>query len=448
MSDPQAPSIRPGRLDPETIAENFADLHEPLQAHEANVEADRCYFCYDAPCMQACPTSIDIPLFIRQISTGQANGAAKTILSSNIMGGMCARVCPTETLCEEVCVRETAEGEPVKIGELQRYATDHLMETQQAHPFERAPDTGKHIAVVGAGPAGLSCAHKLAQLGHKVTILEARDKPGGLNEHGIAAYKSTNDFAAREVDFILGIGGIAINKGVQLGTDAKLSDLANDHDAVFLAMGLGDVSQLNIDGEDASGVEDAVRYIETLRQSKDLSKLPVGRHIIVIGGGMTAIDVAVQTKHLGAETVTICYRRGAEDMNASDFEQVVAQTAGVTIRHHLQPKRIDATDGHVTGIEMEYTTQNGSLKGTGETLVLPADQIFKAIGQKFASDPLAGTDFAMENGRIAVDENHRTSMAGVWAGGDCIAGDEDLTVVAVEHGKVAATDIHKSLTAT
>lgn len=445
MPTPKSSDVKTARLTASQYAENFSDLHEPLTRHEALVEADRCYFCYDAPCMNACPTSIDIPLFIRQISTQNPKGAARTILAQNIMGGMCARVCPTETLCEEVCVREVAEGKPVKIGLLQRFATDYLMQMDPAHPFERAPSSGRRVAVVGGGPAGLSCAHRLAMHGHDVTIFEQRPKAGGLNEFGIAAYKSTDDFAAKEVAYILGIGGITIAHEKVLGRDMTVEGLAQEFDAVFLGMGLPNVRDLGLAGDDAEGCLDAVDYIAQLRQSNDLSNLPVGRNVVVIGGGMTAIDVATQVKLLGAENVTICYRRGPEGMNASDYEQEVAQTHGVTIRHWLQPSKIFTEAGAVTGIELEYTTQNGSLTGTGETLTLAADQIFKAIGQSYDPSPLDGSEIALENGRIAVDEHHRTSQGGIWAGGDCIAGDEDLTVVAVEHGKIAAEDIHKTL---
>ncbi|MEL6587780.1 MAG: FAD-dependent oxidoreductase, partial [Pseudomonadota bacterium] len=216
--------IVPGRLGPEDLARNFEDLHPPLDAHEALVAADRCYFCHDAPCITACPTDIDIPLFIRQIATGTPEASAKTILEQNILGGMCARVCPTETLCEQVCVREVAEGKPVEIGRLQRYATDTLME-KGVHPFRRAPDTGKHVAVVGAGPAGLACAHRLAMYGHKVTIFDARPKPGGLNEYGIAAYKTTDDFAQAEVEWLLKIGGIAIEHNMPVGPELTVAQL-------------------------------------------------------------------------------------------------------------------------------------------------------------------------------------------------------------------------------
>lgn len=438
--------VRSARLDASVYADNFSDIHPPLDHHEALVEADRCYFCYDAPCMNACPTGIDIPLFIRQIAAGNPDGAARTILKENILGGMCARVCPTETLCEEVCVRETAEGKPVKIGLLQRYATDHLME-KGIHPFKRAAATGRKIAVVGAGPAGLSCAHRLAMHGHDVTIFEARPKGGGLNEYGIAAYKSVNDFAQRELEFLLAIGGITIEAGKALGRDITLDGLMADYDAVFLGMGLGNVNALRLAGEDAEGVLDAVDYIAELRQSGDLSGLEIGRRIVVVGGGMTAIDIATQSKLLGAEEVTIAYRRDQEAMKASAYEQELAQTHGVTIRTSLAPKALvrDAA-GAVTGIELEYTAMSdGKLVGIGETVTLPADQVFKAIGQTFAGGPLDGSGLATEGGRIRTDEERHTSLEKVWAGGDCIVGGEDLTVAAVEDGKIAAESINRML---
>ena len=438
-----------GRLEQSEYEENFSDYHPPLNKHEATVEADRCYFCYDAPCTIACPTSIDVPLFIRQISAGNPKGAAKTIFEENILGGMCARVCPTETLCEEACVREAAEGKPVKIGQLQRFATDTLMSEGAEHPFERAEPTGRKVAVVGAGPAGLSCAHRLAMHGHDVTLFEARAKGGGLSEYGIAAYKSVDDFAQNELQFILDIGGITIETGKALGSDISVEALASDYDAVFLGIGLANVNALGIDGEEADGCEDAVEYIAQLRQASDLSQMPVGRHIVVIGGGMTAIDVATQTKLLGAEEVTIAYRRGQEAMNASEYEQDLAQTNGVTIRHWLQPKALVRHDnGSVAGIELEYTSQsNGTLSGTGETVTLRADQVFKAIGQNFDDGPLAGSGLDLDGGRIKTDENRKTNLANVWAGGDCVRSGEDLTVVSVEDGKIAAESIHATLSA-
>lgn len=443
------PDISAGRLAAADYGKNFSDVHPPLTAHEAVVESDRCYFCFDAPCTIACPTSIDIPLFIRKIGTGNVEGAAETIFSANILGGMCARVCPTETLCEEACVRNTAEEKPVRIGLLQRHATDHYLERHSAFGL-RAPATGRKVAVVGAGPAGLACAHELALKGHDVTIFEARGKAGGLNEFGIAAYKATDDFAQREVDFVLGVGGISVEAGKALGRDFTLADLKASYDAVFLGLGLQAVNALGVEGEETAGVVDAVRWIEDLRQSPDKSGIEVGARIVVIGGGMTAVDAAIQAKKLGADEVTIAYRRGPSEMGASRYEQELAQVNGVRILHWVAPKRIVSEGNAVAAVDFERTALDvsGRLIGTGRNLRLPADQVMKAIGQTFVSGPVeSGETVALDGGRIAVDAELRTSLAGVWAGGDCIRGGEDLTVQAVDHGKRAALSIHAALSA-
>ena len=378
-------------------------------------------------------------MFIRQISTGLPKNAAKTIFDQNIMGGMCARVCPTETLCEEVCVREVAEGKPVKIGMLQRYATDELM-AEEKHPYNRAKPTGKKVAVLGGGPAGLACAHRLSMHGHDVTIFEARKKTGGLNEYGIAAYKTVDDFAAREVQFILSIGGITI----KTGKAPKLPDLQKNFDSVFLGFGLQGVNALGARNEDADGVEDAVHYIAELRQAKDVSKLPVGRRVLVIGGGMTAIDIAIQSKLLGAEDVTVLYRRGAEHMKASAYEQELAQTKGVKIKHWVQPRKVLTRGKTAIGLKCDYTKMDkGKLVPTGETFEIPADMIFKAIGQTAIN--VTGGALALINGRIKIDAEKRTSVNGIWAGGDCAAGGKDLTVAAVDDGRRAAESIHAYL---
>lgn len=434
-----AQGTQAGRLDPDEYAAQFADLHAPLDGHEALVAADRCYFCHDAPCITACPTDIDIPLFIRQIATGTSEAAARTIFEQNILGGMCARVCPTETLCEQVCVREVAEGKPVEIGRLQRYATDALM-AKGAHPFKRAAPTGKTVAVVGAGPAGLACAHRLAMLGHEVTVYDARPKAGGLNEFGIAAYKSTDDFAAREVDWLLQIGGIAIETGKALGRDVTLAEVQSGFDAVFLGMGLGGVNALSIDGSDKTGVADAVEFIAELRQSDDLSTLPIGRDVVVIGGGMTAVDAAVQAKLLGALNVTMVYRRGRSQMNASPYEQDLAASKGVRIITNASPVAVHG-NGVVREVEFEYTSDD--LTPSGEKFRLAADQVFSAIGQTLQSDGLP----ALDGRKVKVDAAGRTSVQGVWAGGDCAAGGDDLTVTAVAEGRDAAMDMHATLMA-
>lgn len=439
------PGLKAGRLDAAEYVKNFSDLHPRLGDHEALVASDRCYFCHDAPCMTACPTSIDIPMFIRQIATGNPLGSAKTIFDQNILGGMCARVCPTETLCEEACVRNTAEERPVEIGRLQRYATDiAIAEGRQF--YTPAAETFRKIAVVGAGPAGLACAHRLAMNGHFVTIYDHREKAGGLNEYGIAAYKTTNDFAQTEVDYVLSIGNIDVLNGQMLGRDFTLAELQSQYDAVFLGVGLGNVNMLHTPGGQINGVLDAVEFIANLREADDKADVPVGRNVVVIGGGMTAIDAAIQAKLLGAETVTICYRRGKEHMNASEFEQDLAASKGVTIRHWLQPKDIDHKGGHVSSIKLEYThLENGLMKGTGHTTEIATDQILVAIGQKL--DTLGLADLKTEGGKIAIDAEGRTSIPGVWAGGDCAFGGQDLTVSAVAMGRDAAESINRSLAA-
>ena len=442
-NSPLTPGLAAARLPAEAIAAGFSDHDPALQPHEAAVAADRCYFCYDAPCVTACPTGIDIPLFIRQIATDTTQAAAQTILSSNILGGMCARVCPTETLCEGACVGEEAEGKPVEIGRLQRFATDLALEMPQ--PFARAANTGKRVAVVGAGPAGLACAHRLAMHGHAITIYEARPKPGGLNEFGIAAYKATEQFAQREVDWLLGIGGIALECGKALGRDVTLQALRAEYDAVFLAVGLGAVNDAGLGAKNGTrnGVlRDAVDFIAELRQTPDLTALPVGRDVVVIGGGMTAVDAAVQSRLLGAENVTIVYRRGQDRMSASGHEQDHATGAGVRIRTNATPVALHDT---ASGTEIEFAyTEDGpqGLRQLDETFRLRADQVLSAIGQRLSwqSDGLV-----LAGGKIAVTGAGRSSLPGIWAGGDCTGDGEDLTVSAVAQGRDAAEDIHASL---
>lgn len=436
-----------GRLSAEQLARNFADVSPPLDRQSALIEAQRCYYCYDAPCIQACPTGIDIPSFIRRITTDNLRGAATDILGANVLGGMCARVCPTEILCEGSCVRNTAESQPVQIGALQRYATDWVFDTITPL-FERAPATGRRIAVVGAGPAGLSCAHALARAGHDVTIFDARPKPGGLNEYGIAEYKVL-EFAAREVQWLLSIGGIAWEGNRALGENLHLAELRRDYDAVFLGLGLSGVNALGIEGETLAGVRNAVDFIADLRQCDDFSQMPVGRRVVVIGGGNTAIDAAVQSKKLGAETVTLVYRRGSASMSATWAEQDFAKTQGVAVIEWAQPRRI-LGHGAVSAIEFEYTQldANGRLLGSGDHFTLAADTVLKAIGQSLLVPHANGEGSAAletRNGRIAVDAEFETSVRGVWAGGDCVGGKVDLTVQAVEDGKRAARAIHARL---
>jgi len=439
-------NIQSHRLSKKEIEDNFSDLHAPLTQIEALIEADRCYFCYDAPCTKACPSDIDVPGFIQSIRSDNLTGAAEKILSENIFGGMCARDCPTEELCQQACVRNDHEEKPVEIGLLQRYATDSVL-NNGVQLFSREENTGKSIAVVGAGPAGISCAHRLAVLGHKITVYDAKDKLGGLNEYGIAAYKSTNDFAQQELDYILDIGGINIETGMELGKQITLEDLQNQYDAVFLGCGLGTVNQLNLDNENIAGVIDAVEYIANLRQTSNKDELMVGKNIVVIGGGMTAIDIAVQSKLLGAEQVTIAYRRGKNAMAASEYEQALAKKHDVQIQYNLSPKQLIADESNVSAMEFDVmkSQNDGSTKATGENLTLKADVVFKAIGQKLVTEGLTDNSLELEKGRIVVDEHRKTSLTKVWAGGDCILDGDNLTVSAVQDGKLAAISINETL---
>ncbi len=423
----------------------FCDLHPPLTEMQAAAESDRCLYCYDAPCITACPTSINIPTFIHQIRTGNLEGSAETILSQNIMGGTCARACPTEILCEQACVLNHSDQEPVEIGSLQRHAVDHLMATKTEHPFKRAPLSGKKIAIVGAGPAGLSCAHRAAMLGHDVVVFEAKPKPGGLNEYGLAAYKMVNDFAQKEVSFLLEIGGIEIKHGQKLGDNLTLQSLRDTYDAVYVGVGLGGTNDLRLPNEDCAGIQDAVAFIENLRQASDKTTVPTGRDVVVIGAGNTAIDAAIQSKRLGAETVTLVYRRGEDVMSATEWEVDLARRNGVTVRLWSAPSEIIGKD-RLEAVRFDRTEmQEGKLVKTGESYVLCADTLLKAIGQKIDQADVA--DFKIENGKILVNENFETSVPGVFAGGDCIAQGADLTVQAVEDGKQAAHAIDAFLKA-
>ncbi|MDR5817653.1 MULTISPECIES: NAD(P)-dependent oxidoreductase [unclassified Caballeronia] len=427
--------IATGRLAPEQLACEFADVAPLLDATAAAAAASRCFYCYDAPCIQACPTQIDIPGFIRKIGNGNLKGAAVDILSANPLGGMCARVCPTEILCEGSCVRNHPGDQPVAIGALQRHATDRAM--ARGEPlFARAPETGRRVAVVGAGPAGLACAYRLALAGHRAVIFDARDKPGGLNEYGIAAYKTVEDYAQREIEWLHSIGGIEIRTGMALGRDVTLDELRTQYDAVFIGFGLAGVRELALEGETLGGVMNAVDFIEQVRQADELASVPVGRRVVVIGGGNTAVDACVQSRKLGATSVTMAYRRGVDNMSATWAEREFAQTNGVTIVTHAKPVRLLGMDGQVSGVEFERDA---------ERFVIEADMVLKAIGQTLVPVGVARELLTLDGGRIVTDENRQTTLAKVWAGGDCATHEGlDLTVQAVQDGKIAAASIDAS----
>jgi len=440
-------NLCPGHFNLAEYAANFKDIHPPLTSPQALIESERCYFCFDAPCQSACPTGIDVPSFIYRIVQGNMRGAARAILEANILGGTCARVCPVETLCEKACVRNTNEDKPVEIAALQRHATDSYFSDAGRPLFRRQASTGKRVAVVGAGPAGLACAHGLSCRGHDIVLFEAQSKLGGLNEYGLATYKMVDDFAQKEIAWLLSIGGIEARCSQMLGRDITLDGLLQVYDAVFLGMGLAGVNALGIMEPQAIGLRNAVEFIAELRQTIDKSTVVVGRRVVVIGGGMTAVDASVQARKLGAEEVNLVYRRGPESMSSSTVEQRWAQTNGVTIRHCWTPMEILCEAGHVSGVRFAATgIRDGKLVLTGDILTLAADMVLKAIGQTYVQEP-AGASIRLQGGRIVTDEEGHSSLERVWAGGDCQYGGQDLTVVAVEHGKRAAISIDASLRA-
>ncbi len=401
-------------LSDEELARNFADITPPLTADAALREANSCLFCYDAPCTAACPTHIDVPAFIRKIATGNRRGAARVILEANPFGHSCARACPVEVLCEGACVLLARDEQPIKIGLLQRHATDYVLENA-VRLFEPGPAVGKRVAVVGAGPAGLSCARDLRRLGYAVTVFEAKDKPGGLNTYGIAEYKMTPEVALAEVQDILDLG-IELKTGVAIGRDIPFDRIVSEYDAVFVGIGLGRTKALGIPGEEQSGVIDALTFIEQIK-TRPYRFTHVGRRVVVVGAGNTAIDAATQAKRLGAESATIVYRRGPTDMPSFHYEQELAKADGCDFRFHCRPARI-LGNGQVTGLEVE--TPEG-------TAVILCDMVITAVGQA-ALDQLSD---------LAKHPN-------VFMGGDFTSGGGEIVNAAAD-GVRAARKIHESL---
>lgn len=439
-------SIFNNRLTPDQYKENFSDIHPPFETHNAAlVEANRCLFCYDAPCTKSCPTSIDVPKFIKQITTENIKGSAHTILQSNIMGAGCSKVCPVEKLCEGACVYNLMDEEAIPIAKLQRYSTEIALKNKWPL-FKRKKSTGKKVAVVGAGPAGLSCAHMLSREGVNVTVYEKESKGGGLMTYGIAAYKVTPQFCEDEVNYITSIGGIEIKYNQELGKNITLTDLQKDFDAVYLGIGVGLARQLEIPGENMEGVEDAITFIYHLRNSP-YDKIAVGDKVAVIGMGMTAIDAATQAKRLGAKEVTMVYRRTEAEKPCTDVELDIAKLDGCNVIWLAAPKEIIGRDGKVTQLVCSVmklgepdSSGRRSPVDTGETFSLDVDMIIKAAGQMPFNELIQSNKIENKSGKVSIAANNQTNLAGVFAGGDCVNGGKEV-VDAVQAGKDGAKGI-------
>ena len=419
--------------------DNFAELKKPLRREEARVEASRCLYCYDAPCVKVCPTHIDIPRFIRQIAAADPLGSAETILEANALGHSCARVCPVEVLCEGDCVYHDWHEKPIEIARLQRFATDALHATGEM-PFAPGPDNGKRVAVIGGGPAGASCATYLRRLGFAVSIFEKRDLPGGLNTFGVAEYKMDQKTSLEELKWLFRMGCDVV-KGKEVGRDIPVEDLLADFDAVFLGIGLGSTHSLGIPGENLKGVFDALSFIERVKNGG--KGIAPSARTVVIGGGNTAIDATTQSKRSGAADVTLAYRRGREDMSAYDFEVELARTDGAHLLTNAIPLRV-LGKSKVEGVEfVRSKVVKGKLTQVPKSkFVVECDRVIKAIGQ--------GKHFALakalklqqkDDGKLICDpKTLQTSQPKVFAGGDAVNGGKEVVNAAAD-GKRAAHGI-------
>lgn len=434
-------------LTPSQLQANFADLHPNFTRDEAVAEASRCLFCFDAPCMRSCPTHIDVPKFIRQILHDNAGGSAETIFASNAFGGSCARACPTEVLCEGACVDKTLLKAPVQIGRLQRYATDYA-EEKGLRFFEPGPDSGRKVAIVGSGPAGLSCAHELRKRGHAVTVFEARDIAGGLNTIGIAYYKISTPDALRELDRVLSIGGIDLKLNTPV--DRPLLDkIRAEYDAVFIGIGLGTTSKLGIDGEDETpGVVEALEFVFQSHR-KPLDQCTVGRNVIVIGAGNTAVDCATEAVRLGAEKVTMAYRRSQHEMSAYAYEYDLAKQDGIEFEWNAMPVAFNQdAAGVLNGVQFARTRLEGQGRKAelviipDSEFVVPCDMVVKALGQTPLVALVEGIPgVAIERNKLTINPaNGATGAPGLFAGGDVTSKGAEI-VNAVQEGKLAAIGI-------
>ena len=428
-------------LDITQIEQNFAEINPAMSAAEAMQEANRCLYCYDAPCIHACPTHIDVPSFIKKIASGNVNGSARVIFDANPIGASCARVCPVEVLCEGACVEKTLINKPIEIGRLQRYATDHAL-TSGKQIFTKGEPNGKSVGIVGSGPAGLSCATYLTRLGYAVTVYEKREQAGGLDTYGMAEYKMPKSVSLSEVEYIAKMGVTFVLSTEIVGDgDTQAGSLRSDelwsrHDAIFLATGLGATNRLNIPGEDLEGVYDALEFIEKIK-TREWKAVPLGRNVVVIGAGNTAIDAVTQAKRLGAEKVTLMYRRTEKDAPAYGYEMELARKDGVEFMWETTPVEI----GGISSV-MGMRVRQGE-----HEFKIDCDMVIKAIGQQktasFFADVIGvETD---DKGRVVVNAQMQTSDPKIFAGGDCANGGKEA-VDASQMGKHAAMGIHEFLT--
>jgi dihydropyrimidine dehydrogenase (NAD+) subunit PreT len=444
------------RISTINLERNFQEVERALTSQEALEESNRCLYCFDAPCIKACPTGIDIPTFIKKIASGNLLGSAKTIMTSNPVGASCSRVCPTEELCEGACVLNHST-KPIMIGNLQRYATDWAIKNEQTL-FEPGIPNGKAVAVVGGGPAGLSAARELARFGYKVTIFEAAEKAGGLNTYGIVSFRLPQSISYWEVEQVEKLN-VTIKTNTRVGKDVPIKDLLKDFDCIVLAVGMAHVPHLGIEGEDLEGVFDAIEFVKGTKSGK-LSKDFVGKRVVVIGAGNTAIDGATCSVRLGAENVKILYRRTEEEMTAYDFEYEFAKQDGVEFRWLTAPKRIigDAS-GRVTGIEcikmnLGEPGQDGRRRPNpveGSEYVIPVDAVIKAIGQTRHLELIEALELLHDSGVVQVNkETYQTSNPKIYACGDVVFGKgngDAMVVTAAQQGKLVAYSIHKQFTA-
>jgi dihydropyrimidine dehydrogenase (NAD+) subunit PreT len=435
------------KLTPEQYEKNFAEISPRMTPRQAAVEATRCLFCFDAPCTVACPTHIDVPAFIKKITTDNLRGSARVILEANILGHSCGRVCPTEVLCEGACVMHEKEEKPIEIGGLQRYAVDHVLDNN-IQLFQAGAPNGKRLACIGSGPASLACSAELAKLGYQAAIFDRHDLPGGLDTLGIAAYKLRAKDSLREVELVRGLG-VEFRQNTTVGQDITFDRLESQFDAIFIGVGLGETWDLNLSGANLDGVLGAMEFIEATKV-RAFADVNIGRRVACIGAGNTAIDVVTAAKRLGAEIVHLIYRRGEQDMPAFRYEYDLAKLDGVLFHWHTHPVRILGDAGKVAAIECvrtHFERAAGASRGKlvnipGSEFTLNVDMVVRAIGQKPVTEFLRTVSgiTLRENGTVAVNEHHQTGNAKYFAGGDCVNGGKEV-VDAVAEGMAAARGI-------